>query len=216
MIYTGRFSRGEDNMNDEKWKLEYDLGGLKLKFQNYNVKKMVDVPKIIETIKKNAPKFVSYLIEERWTIRFRYLEAEGDEVENVFFHLDEDIKRININVGSAAPVDLLYHYLSYAIIYTYELYHDMKNSSYITFLSAMIMEFSDFVKVAKVTTEKIESAFAIFDVYPDDLGSSLLYEYATPSKYLYEAYALYIEKNEGLKQLELTSYIIEKIIFSRH
>ena len=185
----------------EPKKICFKVSDINLEFEDYQVKRNVDIDGVIATIKKNSPVLVKELIRQEWTFSFRNFNGQGEDITNVFFFVDVDERKIYFNNASYVDDEQLNHFVSYAIIYTCD-YYLLRNSfaEHYLFEAMMVTYFSAFCEVAFDGVFKMCETFAMFGAYDDTLLIKFSYEYSSPYKFLYEAYALIVDENESIKE----------------
>lgn len=186
------------------------------KFESSKVKSMISMKEILDTVEKNSNKFVSFFQTHKWTFYFRrFMCNEHSELNEVFFSVDYDNKQINFNTLILTSSDLLSHYISFAIIHTCDSkFLRSSFAEHYSFQAEMMNSFSKFVQVAYSTVIKMCDAFTYFNCYDESLPIKFSYEYVSPYKFLYEAYALYVDGNEELfKECSNLCKILKTIYF---
>lgn len=181
-------------------KLSETIDGINYTFESLAIRREVDLDKVVEIVKRNSNKFVDYFSTYHFTFHFRNFLAEGEDLNDIFFSVDKDKRIISFNTVMLNASDLLYHYISFAIIHTCDSFFLQKSfADHYVFRAAMMEAFCSFIDAATLTVEKMCAAFKLFDCYDEELPIKFAYEYSSPYKFLYEAYALYVDDNEEFR-----------------
>lgn len=188
-------------MSESRSGLKFCVNGINYVFESYDVKRMVDFNEIVETVNRNAKVFVNYMGDNDFTFYFQKMKATEGDLTNVYFYVDIRKRTIYFNVYMLEPFDLLYHYISYAIIHTCDTYC-LKYSfaDHVSFKAMMVVNFTQLCNVAFDTVQKMCDSFEAYNCGEDGLDIKMAYEYVEPHKFLYESYALIVDGNDEIKK----------------
>ena len=145
-------------------KLSETIDGINYTFESLAIRREVDLDKVVEIVKRNSNTFVDYFSTYHFSFHFRKFLAEGEDLNDIFFSVDKDKRIISFNTVMLNASDLLYHYISFAIIHTCDSFFLRKSfADHYVFRAAMMEAFCSFIDAATLTVEKMCAAFKLFD-----------------------------------------------------
>lgn len=185
-------------MSDRKYRIMID--GLGYEVEASWILREYPIEKAIDAVMKNSPIVKNFLKSQKWTLvflEFRNDGAEADNIDKMFFTVDFDEKKIYFNMLGIARHDLVEHYILYASMFVFDSAFNFKISESTLFLGAMALDAKIFTEMMKDEVEKQIGIFLDCQVEDEDFFDILRFEYLTPRKYLYAAYAkLCLEPDE--------------------